>query len=54
MVLDGSEAPVRIDAETLLSSEKLAPAAFLNKVKLLPTVQFVPCWGGGLCSCICF
>lgn len=32
IVLDGSEAPVRIDAETLLASEKLAPVAFLNKV----------------------
>ncbi|GFZ15349.1 tripeptidyl peptidase ii [Actinidia rufa] len=34
VVLDGSEAPVRIDAETLLSSEKLAPAAFLNKIRV--------------------
>ena len=33
IILDGSEAPVRIDAEALLSSEKLAPAAILNKVK---------------------
>lgn len=33
IILDGSEAPVRIDAEALLSSEKLSPAANLNKVK---------------------
>jgi tripeptidyl-peptidase-2 len=33
IILDGSEAPVRIAAEALLSSEKLAPAAILNKVK---------------------
>ncbi|KAG6716915.1 hypothetical protein I3842_04G072100 [Carya illinoinensis] len=33
VVLDGSEAPTRIDAEALLASEKLAPAAFLNKVR---------------------
>ena len=36
VVLDGSEAPSRIDAEALLASEKLAPAALLNKVKLAP------------------
>ena len=33
ILLDGSEAPVRIDAEALLTSEKLAPAAILNKVE---------------------
>ena len=32
MILDGSEAPVRIEAQALLSSEKLAPTAKLNKV----------------------
>ncbi|KAE8694263.1 Tripeptidyl-peptidase 2 [Hibiscus syriacus] len=31
VVLDGSEAPIRIEAEALLASEKLAPAATLNK-----------------------
>lgn len=36
VVLDGSDAPTRIDAEALLASEKLAPAALLNKVKLVP------------------
>ncbi|KAK9291310.1 hypothetical protein L1049_019255 [Liquidambar formosana] len=34
VVLDGSEAPVRIDAEAPLSSEKLAPAAILNKIRV--------------------
>lgn len=34
VVLDGSEAPVRIDAEAILASEKLAPVAVLNKVIL--------------------
>ncbi|KAG8652896.1 tripeptidyl-peptidase 2 isoform X2 [Manihot esculenta] len=33
VVLDGSEAPIRIDAEALLASEKLAPAATLKKVR---------------------
>ncbi|KAF5457840.1 hypothetical protein F2P56_021917 [Juglans regia] len=33
VVLDGSEAPTRIDAEALLASEKLAPVALLNKVR---------------------
>jgi hypothetical protein len=33
IILDGSEAPIRIDAEALLSSENLVPAATLNKVK---------------------
>lgn len=32
IVLDGSEAPVRIDAEALLSPENLVPEAVLNKV----------------------
>lgn len=35
LILDGSEAPIRIDAEALLASEKLAPAAILNKVKYI-------------------
>ncbi|XP_075649197.1 tripeptidyl-peptidase 2 isoform X1 [Castanea sativa] len=34
VVLDGSEAPSRIDAEALLASEKLAPAALLNKIRI--------------------
>ncbi|KAK3008490.1 hypothetical protein RJ639_015101 [Escallonia herrerae] len=34
VVLDGSEAPVRIDAQALLSSEKLVPAAILNKIRI--------------------
>ncbi|KAJ4706019.1 Tripeptidyl-peptidase 2 [Melia azedarach] len=34
VLLDGSEAPVRIDAEALLASEKLAPAAVLNKIRI--------------------
>ncbi|XP_044468114.1 tripeptidyl-peptidase 2-like isoform X2 [Mangifera indica] len=34
VLLDGSEAPVRIDAEALLASEKLAPAAVLNKIRV--------------------
>lgn len=33
ILLDGSEAPVRIDAEALLSTEKLAPSAKLNKIR---------------------
>lgn len=32
LVLDGSEAPSRIVARSLLASEKLVPAAALNKV----------------------
>lgn len=32
IVLDGSDAPVRVDAEALLASEKLAPVANLIKV----------------------
>jgi len=35
IILDGSEAPVRIDTETLLVSEELAPVAILNKVIFL-------------------
>lgn len=35
VVLDGSEAPIKIDAEALLASERLAPSAILNKVKLV-------------------
>ena len=34
LILDGSEAPVRIDAETLLVSEELAPVAILNKIRV--------------------
>ncbi|KAF7813180.1 tripeptidyl-peptidase 2-like isoform X1 [Senna tora] len=34
ILLDGSEAPVRIEAETLLASEKLAPLAILNKIRV--------------------
>ncbi|KAL8148295.1 hypothetical protein AgCh_005606 [Apium graveolens] len=34
VVLDGSEAPVRLDAEALLSSETLVPAAILNKMRV--------------------
>ncbi|XP_027110305.2 tripeptidyl-peptidase 2 isoform X1 [Coffea arabica] len=34
VVLDGSDAPVRIDADGLLASEKLVPAAMLNKVRI--------------------
>ncbi|KAK1366629.1 hypothetical protein POM88_042190 [Heracleum sosnowskyi] len=34
VVLDGSEAPVRIDAQALLSSETLVPAAVLNKMRI--------------------
>ncbi|PRQ60108.1 putative tripeptidyl-peptidase II [Rosa chinensis] len=34
LVLDGSEAPVRIEAEALLASEKLAPAATLSKIRI--------------------
>ncbi|XP_059629254.1 tripeptidyl-peptidase 2 isoform X2 [Cornus florida] len=33
VILDGSEAPVRIDAEAFLSSEKLVPVAILNKMR---------------------
>lgn len=41
VILDGSDAPVRIDTETLLVSEELAPVAILNKVILL-TLLFCP------------
>nr|KYP62018.1 Tripeptidyl-peptidase 2 [Cajanus cajan] len=34
VVLDGSDAPVRIDAETLLVSEELSPVAILNKIRV--------------------
>nr|XP_010918543.1 tripeptidyl-peptidase 2 [Elaeis guineensis] len=34
VVLDGSEAPMRIVAKSLLASEKLVPAATLNKLKI--------------------
>ncbi|KAF3432977.1 hypothetical protein FNV43_RR24079 [Rhamnella rubrinervis] len=34
VVLDGSEAPIKIDAEALLASERLAPSAILNKVRV--------------------
>ncbi|KAF5731190.1 Tripeptidyl peptidase ii [Tripterygium wilfordii] len=34
VLLDGSEAPIRIDAEALLASEKLSPSAMLNKIRV--------------------
>ncbi|XP_026379744.1 tripeptidyl-peptidase 2-like isoform X1 [Papaver somniferum] len=34
VVLDGSDAPVRVDATALLSCEKLVPAATLNKIRI--------------------
>ncbi|KAB2016864.1 hypothetical protein ES319_D08G122200v1 [Gossypium barbadense] len=34
VVLDGSEAPIRIEAEALLALEKLAPTAVLNKIRV--------------------
>ncbi|KAM7499661.1 hypothetical protein LguiA_024075 [Lonicera macranthoides] len=34
VVLDGSEAPARIEAQALLSSEKLVPVAILNKIRV--------------------
>lgn len=40
VILDGSEAPVKIDAETLLASEELAPVATLNKVIFLKLAYF--------------
>jgi tripeptidyl-peptidase-2 len=40
IVLDGSEAPVRVDAEALLASEKLTPVANLKKVILYYLVSF--------------
>ncbi|CAN0902776.1 Tripeptidyl-peptidase 2 [Linum grandiflorum] len=34
ILLDGSDAPVRIDTEALLASEKLSPVALLNKLRV--------------------
>ncbi|XP_050220637.1 tripeptidyl-peptidase 2 isoform X2 [Mercurialis annua] len=34
IMLDGSEAPFRIDAQALLATEKLAPVAILNKIRV--------------------
>ncbi|KAJ4838420.1 tripeptidyl-peptidase II Tpp2 [Turnera subulata] len=34
IILDGSDAPVRIDAEALLASERLSPVALLNKIRV--------------------
>lgn len=34
ILLDGSEAPVRIDAKSLLATEMLIPSATLNKIKI--------------------
>nr|AFN53692.1 tripeptidyl peptidase II [Linum usitatissimum] len=34
IILDGSDAPVRIDTEALLASEKLSPVALLNKLRV--------------------
>ncbi|XP_037496420.1 tripeptidyl-peptidase 2 isoform X2 [Jatropha curcas] len=34
IMLDGSEAPVRIDAEAVLASEKLVPAAILSEIRV--------------------
>ncbi|XP_050154207.1 tripeptidyl-peptidase 2-like [Malus sylvestris] len=34
VVLDGSEGPIRIEAEALLASETLAPVAILNKIRI--------------------
>ncbi|XP_022736823.1 tripeptidyl-peptidase 2-like isoform X2 [Durio zibethinus] len=34
VVFDGSEAPIRIEAEAPLASEKLAPTAVLNKIRV--------------------
>lgn len=33
VILDGSDAPLRIDTEALLASENISPAAILNKVE---------------------
>lgn len=41
IVLDGSEAPIRIDAEALLSLENLAPAAVLNKVERCYYLEYI-------------
>ena len=43
VVLDGSEAPIRIHAEALLASEKLVPAAILNKVNLVSIIGVHKC-----------
>lgn len=62
VVLDGSEAPIKIDAEALLASERLAPSAILNKVKLVPildcsyclvSVLFILTWYHFLLSVAC-
>ena len=34
VILDGSEAPVRIDAEALLATERLVPSAVLDKIRV--------------------
>ncbi|ONK71943.1 uncharacterized protein A4U43_C04F14000 [Asparagus officinalis] len=34
LLFDGSEAPVKIDAKSLLAAEKLVPSATLNKIKV--------------------
>lgn len=41
IVLDGSEAPVRIDAEALLSLENLVPTAVLNKVRVVGYLEYI-------------
>lgn len=41
IILDGSEAPIRIDAEALLSLENLSPAAVLNKVRVAATFNIL-------------
>ncbi|KAL0873707.1 hypothetical protein Bca101_023412 [Brassica carinata] len=34
LILDGSEAPIKVEAEALLASEKLVPVAVLNKIRI--------------------
>ncbi|KAL0659456.1 hypothetical protein Bca4012_080041 [Brassica carinata] len=34
LILDGSEAPIKVEAEALLASEKLVPVAVLNKIRV--------------------
>ncbi|CAN8274352.1 unnamed protein product [Cochlearia groenlandica] len=34
LILDGSEAPIKVEAEALLASEKLVPIAVLNKIRV--------------------
>ncbi|XP_010434266.1 PREDICTED: tripeptidyl-peptidase 2 [Camelina sativa] len=34
LLLDGSEAPIKVEAEALLASEKLVPIAVLNKIRV--------------------